>query len=105
MNAFVLCSRLRVLDLLSKHITLIGGTAFDSCTALETISIRSLASNIQIGPNVFNNCPALSTIKVLPSLRPALFESMMNNDPFNERIQQDLNFGYKSLHQYHYQME
>ena len=105
-NAFFLCSRLRVLDLLSEHITLIGGTAFNSCTALETISIRSLASNIQIGSNVFNNCPALSTINVLPSLWPALFESMMNNDhPYNEQIQQDLNFCYKFLHQYLYQIE
>ena len=105
LRAFFGCSRLRVLDLLSNHITHIGEAAFERCTSLETISIRSLASNIQIGPNVFHDCPALSTIKVLPPLWPALFESMMNNNNSIHDNQQDLNFGYKFLHQYHYQME
>ena len=102
LRAFFGCSRLRVLDLLSNHITHIGEAAFERCTSLETISIRSLASNIQIGPNVFHDCPALSTIKVLPSLWPALFTSMMNN---HDEYQQNPNFCYKFLQQYQYQME
>ena len=69
---------------LPELVSTIGKYAFDSCTSLRSITIRSSASSstVHFGKDLFCNCPLLSTIRLHPYLWPKLFAAMNKNRAF-----------------------
>ncbi|MCD8036794.1 MAG: leucine-rich repeat protein [Clostridiales bacterium] len=70
-DAFYTCKYLTEIDLSDTKVTILGDTAFDSCSGLVTVKLPALTS---LGLNVFSGCSKITTLEMATSEKYKLGE-------------------------------